>query len=203
MLQRHLLEKNGVKESDFKSYSQIHPNYFGVASTKLYIEKLCEFYSKISSCKFTVIRHSNIYGPHDKFDLEKSHFLGATITKVLTAKKEIVVWGNGKERRDLLYIEDLINFVMLSITKQKNNFKIYNCGLGKNYSINSIVKKIIKISNKNISIQNDLTKPNINTSLFLNCELAKKELNWKPQINIDEGIKKTINWWKENKNEIL
>jgi nucleoside-diphosphate-sugar epimerase len=46
-----------------------HPRYFGVAHTKMYIEKMAEFYSRIGETKFTVIRHSNIYGPHDKFDL--------------------------------------------------------------------------------------------------------------------------------------
>tara|TARA_A100001011_G_scaffold398029_1_gene500969 strand:- start:4482 stop:5441 length:960 start_codon:yes stop_codon:yes gene_type:complete len=195
--------KKGIKESDFKDYNQIHNKYFGVASTKLYIEKLCEFYSNISNIKFTIIRHSNIYGPNDKFDLEKSHFFGATITKVLTAKNEIVVWGNGEEKRDLLYIDDLIEFIILSLRKQKNNFRIYNCGLGKNYTINSIVKKIIQLSKKKIKIKNDLTKPNINTSLFLDCSLAKKELGWKPRTKINSGIIKTIKWWKANKNAIL
>ena len=50
---------------------EIINKYFGVGWTKIYIEKLCEFYSNISNTKFTIIRHSNIYGPYDKFDLEK------------------------------------------------------------------------------------------------------------------------------------
>ena len=62
----------------------------------------CNFYSSLGITKYTVIRHSNIYGPYDKFDLEKSHFMGATITKVLTAKN-IEVWGEGKESRDFVY----------------------------------------------------------------------------------------------------
>ena len=55
------------------------PQYFGAGWTKVYIEKMCEFYSRIGDTKYTVMRHSNVFGPHDKFDLEKSHVFGATI----------------------------------------------------------------------------------------------------------------------------
>ena len=78
-----------LSERQFNPSKSINTKYFGVGNTKLYIEKMCEFYSSISDIKFTIIRHSNIYGPFDKFDLEKSHFFGATITKVLTAKTKL------------------------------------------------------------------------------------------------------------------
>ena len=85
---------------------------------------MCNFYSSLGITKYTVIRHSNIYGPYDKFDLEKSHFMGATITKVLTAKKNIEVWGEGKESRDFVFIDDLVKFIEKSILFQKSFFEI-------------------------------------------------------------------------------
>jgi len=190
--------KKPLKETDFNPSKELFPNYFGVGNTKLYIEKMCEFYSKISSTKFTCIRHSNVFGPFDKFDLNKSHFLGASITKVMNASKKITVWGNGKEKRDLIYIDDLVNFVKLSIQNQKSNFRIYNCGSGKSYSIENIIKKIIKISKKKIEIVYDRTQPTIKTFLSLDCKLADKELGWKPKISLDKGIFFTLKWWKEN-----
>ncbi len=91
-------KENPVREEDFNH--QISKKYFGVGWTKVYIEKMCEFYSSIGETKYTAIRHSNIYGPYDKYDLEKSHVFGATVTKVMTAKDgKIVVWGTGPERR--------------------------------------------------------------------------------------------------------
>jgi len=187
-----------LKESDFNPRKELYSNYFGVGNTKLYIEKMCEFYSRISSTKFTCIRHSNIFGPFDKFDLNKSHFLGASITKVMKANREIVVWGDGKEKRDILYIDDLVNFVKLSIQNQKKKFRIYNCGYGKSYSIGQIIKKIIKTSQKKIKITYDKSKPTIKTSLSLNCKLAYKEIGWKRKFNLDKGISNTIKWWKAN-----
>ncbi len=187
-----------ITETDLNLNDEINPKYYGVAWTKLYIEKMCKFYSSISKTKFTIIRHSNIYGPHDKFDLEKSHVFGATVTKVMTSNKSITIWGNGEESRDLLYVDDLVNFVFKAINLQKLKFRIYNCGLGKGVKIKDLVKKIIKISNKNLVINFDISKPTIPSKVYLNCELAKKEINWKPSVSLETGIKKTINWWKKN-----
>ena len=187
-----------IKENDFNPLKDIEPKYFGVATTKVYNENMCDFFSRLGKTKYTAIRHSNIYGPYDKFDLERSHVFGATVTKVMRAKKEITIWGKGKEKRDLLYIDDLVKFVGLVIKKQKNNFELLNCGIGKAISILDLVKKIIKHSKKNIKIKHDLTKPNIPTYLSVDCSLAKKKLGWKPTINLDNGIIKTISWWKKN-----
>jgi GDP-L-fucose synthase len=190
--------KKPLREIDFDPKKKLYEKYFGVASTKLYIEKLCEFYSRYRKVKFTVIRHSNVYGPHDKYDLEKSHFFGATITKVITGKDKISVWGKGLEKRDMLYIDDLIKFTEKAIKKQKNYYEIYNCGSGEAIPVIQIIKKIIKHSKKKIEIIHDLTQPTINTSLSLNCDKAKKELNWKNLTSLDKGIIKTIDWYKKN-----
>jgi len=186
-----------VKESDFNADEEIYPKYFGGAWTKIYNEKMCEFYSRIGKTKFTVIRHSNIYGPYDKYDLEKSHVFGATITKVMNAKNDgkIVVWGAGEEERDLLYVSDLVDFIDIAIKKQKNKFDLYNVGLGKTISVSNLVKKIVDISDKKLKIEYDLSKPSIKTKLCLDISKAKKELDWEPKISLDEGVKKTINWF--------
>ena len=189
-----------VKETDFDANQEIYPNYFGVGWTKVYIEKMCEFYSRIGNTRYTVIRHSNIYGPHDKFDLEKSHVFGATMTKVLTAKNgdKIVVWGAGEEERDLLYISDLVDFVQLTIDQQESKLELYNVGYGSSVSVNDLVKKIITCSGKDLRIEHDLTKPNIKTTLCLDTTKAKSSLGWFPRVSLDEGIEKTMSWYQAN-----
>ena len=189
--------KKNLKEDQYDE-SKILKNYFGVAHTKLYIEKMCEFFANLKITKHTVIRHSNIYGPFDKFDLNKSHFFRATITKVMSSNSQINVWGEGKEKRDLLHVSDLVRFVELSLSKQKEFYKLYNCSYGKGYSVIDIVKKIILASNKKLKIKHDLTKPNLNINILVDSSKAKKELGWHPKVDIDKGIKKTIEWWKTN-----
>ena len=185
-----------VKESDFNG--QITDKYFGVGWTKVYLEKMCEFFSGISETKYTAIRHSNIYGPFDKYDLEHSHVFGATITKVMSAKDKISVWGDGSEKRDLLYVSDLVDFVEIILKSQKTAFELINIGSGLSVSIASLVKKIIKVSGKELKIEYDSSKPTIKFSLSLNIDKAKKVYNWKPKVDLEEGIKKTINWYKQN-----
>jgi nucleoside-diphosphate-sugar epimerase len=186
-----------IKEDDFNS--KIEDKYFGVGWTKVYIEKMLEFYSRISKTKFTAIRHSNIYGPYDKYDLDRSHVFGATVTKVLTSKENnFEVWGDGTEKRDLVYIDDLIKFVELIITKQKKQFELINLGSGKSISIAELVKKIIKASSKHLTIRYNNTKPTIKFNLELNIDKATKKYGWKPEVCLDEGIMKTMQWYKKN-----
>jgi nucleoside-diphosphate-sugar epimerase len=187
-----------LKESDFDANTPLHPRYFGVGNTKIYIEKMCEFYARIGETKFTAIRHSNIYGAHDKFDLERSHVFGATVTKVMTAQDKVVVWGTGEEERDLLHADDLNRFVDAALHKQTEKYRLYNCGLGKAVSIKELVNLIVSASGKSLKIEHDLSQPTIKTSLFLDCGLAEKELGWKPQVKLEDGIARTISWWRDN-----
>jgi GDP-L-fucose synthase len=189
--------ERALSEDDFDESAEIHPRYFGVGWTKVYVEKMCEFYSRIGSTKYTAIRHSNIYGPHDKFDLERSHVFGATVTKVMTAKEgKIVVWGTGEEGRDLLYVDDLVDFVDRAVKRQTATFALYNCGYGEMIQIKDLVRKIVERSERRLKIEHDLSQPSIKTSLFLDCTKAERELGWRRQTTLDDGIAKTIAWWK-------
>lgn len=192
--------ESALKENDFDANKNLHPRYFGVGNTKIYLEKMCEFYAGISETKFTAIRHSNIYGPYDKYDLERSHVFGATVTKVMTAEEKIIVWGTGEEERDVLYIDDLVNFVDLAIKNQPEKYRLYNCGYGKAIAIKDLVSKIVQCSGKNLKIEHDLSQPTIKTSLYLDCSLAQHELGWRVKTNLDEGIRYTLNWWRDNIN---
>jgi len=188
-----------LAECDFNGNEELFPTYFGVGNTKVYIEKMCEFFSRLGRTKHTVMRHSNMYGPYDKYDLERSHMFGATITKVMTSEDgKVNVWGTGEEARDLLYVEDLVKFVDAAIEKQESPYELFNVGLGKATQVKEVVNKIVKHSGRELEIVHDLSKPTIPTSLFLDCTKAKELLNWEPETTLDKGIVKTLDWYKEN-----
>lgn len=190
-------QQQPVKEEDFNY--QINEKYFGVGWTKVYLEKMCEFFSKISQTKYTAIRHSNIYGPYDKYDLDHSHVFGASVTKIMTNKTgKITVWGDGSEKRDLLYVSDLVDFVEKILKNQKEAFLLINAGSGISVSIANLVKNIIKLSGKKIKLEFDKTKPTIKFNLALNISKAKKEFNWKPKVTLEEGIKRTLIWYNKS-----
>ncbi|MBL79314.1 MAG: hypothetical protein CMH70_04720, partial [Nitrosomonadaceae bacterium] len=160
---------DALKENDFNVDAEMDPRYFGGAWNKIYFEKMCEFFSTQGPTRYTAIRHSNIYGPYDKFDLEKSHVFGATVTKVMQASSpgKIVAWGEGKEERDLLYISDLVAFVRLALEKQAEPFFLCNVGRGKSISVRDLIQKIIKVSGKDIRLEFDKSKPSIATKVAL------------------------------------
>lgn len=188
------------KEEEFDPSLEMFPTYFGVGWTKVYIEKLCEFYSrqKTNNTKFHVIRHSNVYGPHDKFDLERSHVFGASVTKVMTAEEEVVIWGAGEEHRNLIYIEDLIDLVIRSVVKQEDRFAIYNCG-GDFIKVSDLVRKIMSVSGKShLRLRFDLSRPNVNFEATVDCSYAKEKLGWVKKTTLDEGISRTLKFWREN-----
>ncbi len=186
-------------ENSFDLTGEIEKHYFGGAWNKIYFEKMCEFYSNLGVTKFTVIRHSNVYGPYDKFDLEKSHVFGASITKVLKNKDGVFnLWGDGKEGRDLIHVDDLNKLIKILIEKQKKPYELVCAGSGYTIPIIDLVKKIISISGKNLKIKKDLSKPSIKTNISLNPSMAKKVYNWYPEIDLDKGIKNTIEWYLNN-----
>ena len=187
-----------VKEADFCGSEIMTSNYFGAGWTKVYIEKMCEFYAGLNRTKHTVIRHSNIYGPHDKFDLEHSHVFGATVTKVMQADESVVVWGEGEEGRDLLYIDDLVNFVGMAVEKQESRYELVNVGRGKIVTVKELVEKIMAISDRRLKVEFDLTKPTIKTSICLDSSYAGNIFGWKSQIDLLDGIARTLNWYRSN-----
>ena len=188
-----------LKESDLDLSKELEPKYFGPSWTKIYLEKMAEFYSRHGETKFSILRHTNIYGPYDKFDLDRSHFFGATVTKVLKNESgTISVWGKGEEKRDLLYVEDLIEAISLCLKNQKNKFELLNISYEKAFSVNEVVQKIIHYSKKTLKVEHDLSKPSIPTSLTLSSENALKTIGWKRRNTLDEGIQKTIEWYQRN-----
>jgi nucleoside-diphosphate-sugar epimerase len=188
-----------LKETDVDENEDIYEKYFGAGNTKLYLEKMCKFYSSFGKTKFSVLRQSNVYGKYDKFDLEKSHVFAATIVKVVNALDSINVWGTGEEKRDLLYVDDVVDCVHSVIEKQKSDFELINVGCGEAISISDLVGKIVDIYNKDIRIEYDESKPTVKTKLALDISKAKGLFDWTPKTSLEDGIRYTLDWYKQNK----
>jgi len=187
--------ETALREEDFTG--EIAPHYFGVGWTKVYLEKMAEFYAGLGRTKYTVLRHSNIYGPYDKYDLKRSHMFGATVTKVMTAQDgPIVVWGEGEEARDLLYVDDLVDCVERAMERQDEPFGLYNIGYGKAFPVKEVVSRIIAASGKELEMEFDRSKPTLKTSLFLDCSRAQAALEWRPTTGFNDGVKATLEWYR-------
>ena len=123
--------------------------------------------------------------------------MSSVISRIFKNKNKILeIWGDGSEKRDFLYVDDLINAIFLIIKKQKNKFKLYNLSYGKSFSIKEIVKLIIQVSKLNKQPKYLKNKPTIKVNILVDNNKIKKELEWSNKINLKEGINKTINWYK-------
>ena len=193
--------EKALKESDFDANKELHPRYFGVGNTKLYIEKMCDFYSRIGETKFTAIRHSNIYGPHDKYDFNKCHVTPATIRKVADKMDPIPVWGDGSELRDLLYVSDFVDALQIIMENEKEMFEVYNVGSNKVYSVLEVLDLMKTIAQHDAPIEFISGKPSMIPTRKIDSNKIKEKLGWEAKTSLTDGLSLAYNWYNDNKDE--
>lgn len=173
--------------------------YFGAAWMKRYAEILCRLYSeKLKKTMPTVVvRPSNIYGPYDKFDPATSHVMAATIVKVVERDVPIQVWGTGNDIRDLIYVDDFVNGLLLA-TEKMNTYDPINIASGKGYSIKELLDITLRLDGyENAEVTYDPTKPSMIPVRLFDTSKARRILEFETKIDIEEGIRRTIKWYRE------
>jgi GDP-L-fucose synthase len=191
------------REDDYDPALPLHPAYVGAATTKVYFERMCAWYASLGRTRFTAFRHTNIYGAHDKFDLARSHVFGATITKTLAANDgKLVHWGTGRAERDLLHADDLCAAVKLAAERQRQPFGLYNLGSGKTISTLALAERIVHLSGRKLAIELDPSRPTIETRTAVDSGRFAREFGWAPRVSLDDGIMRTIAWWRENRPDL-
>jgi GDP-L-fucose synthase len=148
----------------------------------------------------------NLYGPGDNFNPESSHVIPALIKKCFDSIKglslegtvpEIVVWGTGKPTREFLYVEDATEGIILA-TERYNKSEPVNLGAGFEISIKDLVDLIVKLTEFRGKIVWDTSKPDGQPRRLLNTEKALKEFGFEAKVGFEEGLKKTIDWYRKN-----
>ena len=188
--------ERAVCETD-NIYESIYKTYFPVGWMKRYAEVLCKMYSEIliNPMQTVIVRPANLYGPHDKYDLDKCHVTPASIIKVATRLDPIPVWGDGTEIRDLLYVEDFCEALQIIMEKEEHH-EIYNVGSNSGYSVNEVIEYLKEIEGLESPIDYVNNKaPMIPKRLIDSFKIFDK-LGWSAKTSIKEGLEKSINWYK-------
>ena len=157
---------------------------------------MCINYSKNYNLNYKCFMPSNMYGPKDNYNLNTSHFFPALIKKVVNIKKKklksIKVWGNGKPKRELLYVDDFADAIIYFFNRKIKEPYI-NIGSGKDYSIKWYVEFLSKtILGKKIKIVFDKSKPNGTYKKLLDISVAKN-YGWVAKTSLKQGVKQTLN----------
>jgi len=215
MIQTNLINssyKAGVKKLIFLGSSCIYPKFSkqpiredsllsgklektndAYAIAKIAGIKMCEAYNDQYKLDYICLMPTNLYGPNDNYDEFSSHFYPALISKIHKAKvnkkKYLEIWGSGKAKRELMYVDDLANACEFFLKKKTKHFLI-NIGSGNEKTIIQYSKYIMKKLKIDLEIRLNMNKPAGTPRKILDTSLAKS-YGWKSKIDMDQGFNLT------------
>ncbi|MBL6988889.1 MAG: GDP-L-fucose synthase [Bacteriovoracaceae bacterium] len=178
---------------------ELEPTNEGYAIAKVAVAKLCEYISKEDpSNQYKTLIPCNLYGKYDKFDPDHSHMIPAVIRKIHLAKqngdKQVTIWGDGKARREFMYVEDLANFIGFAIGKLEQLPPLLNVGLGKDYTINEYYQAIAEVIGYSGEFVHDLEAPvGMKRKMVDTTKLS--QFGWQHTYTLKEGLKKTYQYF--------
>ena len=190
--------KQPIKE-DYLLSGKLEETNDAYAIAKIAGIKMCESYNEQYNTNYKCLMPTNTFGPNDRYDNLNSHFFPALIKKVHALKNNnkdhLVLWGNGKSKRELIYVDDLADACVFFMNKKKIDKNYINIGTGKQISIIDYAKRICKILEVKPKFKFDKSKPNGMKTKVLDISISKK-LGWKSKISLNTGIKKTYAYYK-------
>ncbi len=187
-----------LKEDSLLS-GYLEPTNQPYAIAKIAGIELCDAYRAQYGCNFISAMPTNLYGPNDNYDLEKSHVLPALLRKFITAKKnndpQVVLWGTGSPRREFLYVDDLAD-ACLFLMEQYNEAGLVNIGIGDDLTIKDLAELVKKTTGYRGSIVWDTAKPDGTPRKLMDVDKLKR-LGWEAKITLANGITKVYEQVKD------
>jgi GDP-L-fucose synthase len=160
----------------------------------VYAQKLSEPMTTV------VIRPSNIYGPYDDFDFATSHMQSALMRRVVERHDPLEVWGTGDDVRDLIYIDDFLDGMLLAFVKAEKYLAV-NIASGKGHTVREILQTILEVDGYNdADVQFDPTKPSTIPIRLVDTRMAADLLGFKATTSMADGMERTIKWYRQTLN---
>jgi GDP-L-fucose synthase len=178
----------------------LEPTNDAYAIAKIAGIKLCQSYARQYGKNFISAMPTNLYGPHDNYDLRNSHVLPALIRKVHEAKqagaKNIAVWGSGNPRREFLHTDDLADACVF-LLEHYDQPDLINVGCGEDVTIRELAETVCNVLGFEGTLEFDPTKPDGTPRKLLDIQKIKS-LGWSPKIPLREGIADAYDWFIKN-----
>ncbi|MCM8768485.1 MAG: NAD-dependent epimerase/dehydratase family protein [Candidatus Omnitrophica bacterium] len=164
---------------------------YGIA--KLSVEKYLNYFHRYFNLSFAALRFGNVYGPRQNAFSEAG--VVAIFSARLLAGKPAIIFGDGQQTRDFVYIDDVIRACLLTLEQDPASF--FNVGTGEETSVNEIFSQVARWIDKPCERQYAPAKEGDIRRSCLATEKIKKYLGWQAQVSLAEGIRKTVQWFKE------
>ncbi len=186
----------GNQVPPFKENKKVEPSSF-YALSKYSSEQYIKLNYLKNSLNYTSLRMFNVYGPKQDLDNPFQNVVAIFMNKCLK-NKDITIFGDGKQTRDFVYIDDVVNSYVKCLNNNKVMNKIINIGSGKETSIKYMALKIKSLFNKKVNLIYDDSHFDAQKRSKSDIKLAKKLLNWTPKVNFIDGINRTKKWHDKN-----
>jgi nucleoside-diphosphate-sugar epimerase len=169
------------------------------AVSKLAAERYCSIFTKVYGLETVTLRYFNVFGPRQDATSQYSAVIPKFITAILHNHKPLI-YGDGEQSRDFTFVSNVVNANILAATTPDIEGVVVNCGCHGRITLNYLVQKINDILGKNIPTE--YTKPQTGDirHSFAAIEAAERYLGYKPLVQFDEGLRKTIDWYKNESN---
>jgi GDP-L-fucose synthase len=178
----------------------LEPTNEWYAIAKITGVKACQAIRKQFQKDYVSLMPTNLYGTHDNFDLNSSHVLPAMMRKFHEAKENnkppVTLWGSGTPMREFLFVDDMAEAVVFALENKLPEY-LYNVGTGEDLTIKQLAETIQKITGHQGEIMWDSSKPDGTPKKLMDVS-KMQALGWKHQVQLDEGIQKTYDWFLEN-----
>lgn len=175
-----------------------YEKYFYAGWTKRFTEILCQMYGERLTRRMTtlVLRPTNVYGPRDDFDFATSHVIPALIRKCVERWNPFEVWGDGSEVRDVLYVDDMVEAMVIAMARL-SSYAAINIGLGKGYPVREILSTILEVDGyKDAPVRYDPSKPTTIPFRLVDTRKAQAVLGFRAKVDLREGLARTIAWYR-------
>jgi len=186
-----------MKESEILS-GPLEITNEGYALAKLVGCKIVEYVAHSKELIWRNFIPSNLYGPNDHFEPERSHLLAAIIQKVDYAKShnlhEVEMWGDGEAKREFTYVDDVARFMMNSLDRLETLPTTMNLGVGVDHTVREYYEIVSNLFGTNLQIVADPSKPSGIKRKLLDVSLAQN-FGWDPKTTLESGIESTIDWY--------
>jgi len=187
-------------KEDYLLTDSLEPTNEYYALAKISGIKACESIRKQYGKDYVSLMPTNLYGYNDNFDLKSSHVIPAMIRKFHQAKVDnhstVTLWGSGSVRREFLFVDDLAAAVVHALENKLTNH-LYNVGTGNDVTIKTLAKSIQKIIGHKGDIIWDTSKPDGTPRKLMDVS-KMKEIGWSYKTELEEGLKKTYDWFLNN-----
>lgn len=188
-----------LHESDIMT-GPLEPTNEGYALAKIAVGRLCDWVSADRADRlYRTILPCNLYGPGDHFDKETSHLLAAIISKVgraaRTGEAEVVIWGDGRARREFMHVKDLCDAVELLLGRMEDLPRYLNVGPGVDHTVDEYYETAARVIGFDGRFAHDLDRP-VGMQRKLMDVSSVRALGWAPRIDLEAGLRDTYDWYE-------